>query len=83
MATRSAFGDAMVALGHLDERVVGLDGDVQDSTKMQTFAEAFPDRLIQCFIAEQNMVGVVADCRPAARFRLPRPSPVFSPGPTT
>ncbi len=60
MATRSAFGDAMVALGHLDERVVGLDGDVQDSTKMQTFAEAFPDRLIQCFIAEQNMVGVAA-----------------------
>lgn len=60
MATRSAFGDAMVALGHLDGRVVGLDGDVQDSTRMQTFAEAFPDRFIQCFIAEQNMVGVAA-----------------------
>jgi transketolase len=60
MATRSAFGDALVALGHLDERVIGLDGDVQDSTRMHKFAEAFPDRFIQCFIAEQNMVGVAA-----------------------
>ncbi|MBX3300582.1 MAG: transketolase [Nitrospira sp.] len=60
IATRSAFGDAMVALGHVDDRVVGLDGDVQDSTKMQKFAEAFPDRFVQCFIAEQNMIGVAA-----------------------
>jgi len=60
IATRTAFGDAMVALGQLDDRVVGLDGDVQDSTRMQKFAEAFPDRFVECFIAEQNMIGVAA-----------------------
>mgnify|MGYP001158821493 CR=1 FL=1 len=60
IATRTAFGDAMVALGQIDDRIVGLDGDVQDSTKMQKFAEAFPDRFIECFIAEQNMIGVAA-----------------------
>jgi transketolase len=60
LATRTAFGEAMVALGRIDDRVVGLDGDVQDSTKMQTFAEAFPDRFVECFIAEQNMIGVAA-----------------------
>jgi transketolase len=59
-ATRTAFGEAMVALGRIDDRVVGLDGDVQDSTKMQEFAETFPDRFVECFIAEQNMVGVAA-----------------------
>ena len=60
VATRTAFGDAMVALGHIDDRVVGLDGDVQDSTRIQKFAEAFPDRFVECFIAEQNMIGVAA-----------------------
>ncbi|MBX3332896.1 MAG: transketolase [Nitrospira sp.] len=60
IATRTAFGDAMVALGQIDDRVVGLDGDVQDSTRMQKFAEAFPDRFVECFIAEQNMIGVAA-----------------------
>ena len=60
IATRTAFGDAMVALGQIDDRVVGLDGDVQDSTRMQKFAEAFPDRFVECFIAEQHMIGVAA-----------------------
>lgn len=60
IATRTAFGEAMAALGQMDDRVVGLDGDVQDSTRMQKFADAFPDRFVQCFIAEQNMIGVAA-----------------------
>lgn len=60
IATRTAFGDAMVTLGHFNDRVIGLDGDVKDSTRMQKFAEAFPDRFVECFIAEQNMIGVAA-----------------------
>lgn len=60
IATRTAFGEAMVTLGHLNDHVVGLDGDVKDSTRMQKFAEAFPDRFVECFIAEQNMIGVAA-----------------------
>lgn len=58
VATRTAFGDALVGLGRVNPRIVGLDGDVKDSTRMQKFADAFPGRFIECYIAEQNMVGV-------------------------
>jgi transketolase len=57
VATRSAYGDGLKAIGK-DERVVGLDGDTKNSTFALTFAQAYPQRFIECFIAEQNMVGV-------------------------
>ncbi|MCK4499681.1 transketolase [Candidatus Babeliales bacterium] len=58
MATRKAFGIALRDLGHECKDVVVLDGDVGNSTFTQIFAEEFPDRFTQCFIAEQAMVGI-------------------------
>lgn len=57
VATREAYGDALVALGRANGRVVALDGDVKNSTYSEKFYKAFPDRFVECFIAEQNMVG--------------------------
>ena len=57
VATRNAFGDAMAVLGTRREDVVVLDGEVGDSTKAQVFAKAHPERYIECYIAEQQLVA--------------------------
>jgi len=58
VATREAFGRALVKLGEIDGDVFVLDGDVKNSTFTTYFFERFPERSLQCYIAEQNMVGV-------------------------
>ncbi|MDH4198112.1 MAG: transketolase, partial [Candidatus Aminicenantes bacterium] len=57
-ATRLAYGNAVAALGKVDTRVVALDGDVKNSTYHDKFFAAVPERSIQVYIAEQNMVGI-------------------------
>jgi transketolase len=56
-ATRKAFGDALVALGRARGEVVAIDGEVGNSTYTEEFAEAFPDRFVQSYISEQQMVA--------------------------
>lgn len=57
VATRSAYGEALRALGAARGQVVALDGEVADSTKTQMFADAFPDRFFEFYIAEQLLVA--------------------------
>jgi transketolase len=57
VATRKAYGDALVALGARDRRVVALDGEVSNSTYTAEFAHAFPTRYFEMFIAEQQLVA--------------------------
>lgn len=58
VATREAYGTALARIGATDETIVALDGDVKNSTYSEKFFKKFPDRSVECFIAEQNMVGV-------------------------
>ena len=58
--TRSGFGAGLLEAGKQDERVVALTADLKGSLKMDAFAKEFPERFIQCGIAEANMVGVAA-----------------------
>jgi len=58
--TRSGFGAGLLEAGQADSRVVALTADLKGSLKMDAFAAAFPERFIQCGIAEANMVGVAA-----------------------
>jgi transketolase len=58
VATREAYGNALVRLGETDQRLVAVDGDTKNSTYADKFFKKFPDRSIECYIAEQNMVGV-------------------------
>jgi transketolase len=59
-ATRDAYGETLVELGREDPRIVIVDGDVQNSTRAEYFAKAFPARSFQVGIAESNLVGVGA-----------------------
>ncbi|MUL78567.1 transketolase [Mycobacterium sp. CBMA226] len=57
VATRKAYGDALVSVGSRNRHVVALDGEVGNSTHAGEFAQAFPDRYFEMFIAEQQMVA--------------------------
>ncbi len=69
IATRRAFGDALAAVGKVNPRVVVLDGDVKNSTYTEEFQQIAPDRFVECFIAEQNMVGTATGL--AAEGKIP------------
>ena len=58
--TRSGFGEGLLELGRSNPDVVGLCADLTGSLKMDAFEKEFPDRFIQCGVAEANMMGVAA-----------------------
>ena len=60
IATRESYGNALVELGGEHENLVVLDADLAAATKTGMFKKAFPDRHIDCGIAEANMTGVAA-----------------------
>ncbi len=58
VSTRAAYGQALLALGRSNEKVVAIDGDVKNSTMADDFFKAFPGRSFEAYIAEQNMAGM-------------------------
>ena len=60
IATRESYGNALVELGKKYENLVVLDADLAGATKTGVFKKAFPDRHIDCGIAECNMMGIAA-----------------------
>jgi transketolase len=69
IATRRAFGQALVAIAPLDQRIVVLDADVKNSTYTEEFFAQAPERSIESYIAEQNMVGMAMGL--SARGKIP------------
>lgn len=67
VATRLAYGTALVKLGANSKRVIALDGDTKNSTFSDKFRKAYPDRYVECFIAEQNLVGIAVGCSTRGR----------------
>jgi transketolase len=59
-ATRFGYSDALLILGRTDPRVFVLDADLAKSTTTERFKNEFPDRFIDCGIAEADMVGIAA-----------------------
>jgi len=57
VATRMAYGDALVAIGSNNDKVVVFDAEVSNSTFSEKFAKKFPKRYFEMFIAEQNMIS--------------------------
>lgn len=57
VASRKAYGDALLALGAARPDVVALDGEVSNSTHADEFAHAYPDRFFEMYIAEQQLVA--------------------------
>lgn len=67
ISTRKAYGMALAKLGRYYERVVALDADTNNLTYSEIFKNEHPNRFVECYIAQQNMVSVAVGC--AARDR--------------
>jgi transketolase len=78
--TRNGFGEALLHLGETDPNVVALTGDLAESTRVLDFAKKYPERFIECGVAEQNMMGVAAGLALAGKTPFVSSYATFSPG---
>ncbi len=78
--TRNGYGDGLVELGLTNSDVVVLTGDLAESTRANLFEEQFPERFIECGVAEQNMMGVAAGLALAGKIPFVSSYAVFVPG---
>lgn len=79
-ATRDGYGEALLELGERNPDVVILTADLAESTRVEAFAKKFPDRFIECGVAEQNMMGIAAGLAAAGKIPFVSSYAVFSPG---
>ena len=77
---RAGFGEGLVQAGERDGRIVALCADLTESTKMNAFAEKFPDRFIQVGIAEQNLASVASGMAAVGKIPFISSYAMFSPG---
>ena len=68
--TRNGYGEALLELGESNPDVVVLAADLAESTRALDFAKKFPDRFIECGVAEQNMMGIAAGLAGAGKNNL-------------
>lgn len=78
--TRSGFGFGLMALGEANPNVVALTADLRDSVKVGEFAKKYPQRFVECGVAEQNMMGIAAGLALAGKVSFVTSYAVFSPG---
>ncbi len=80
IATRDSYGNALVELGKEHEDLVVLDADLAAATKTGTFKKAFPERHIDCGIAECNMMGIAAGLAAAGKVPFASSFAMFAAG---
>src|SRR3990167_6784928 len=78
--TRNGYGEGLVELGEKNPDVVVLTGDLAESTRVLDFSKKFPDRFIECGVAEQNMMGIAAGLAASGKIPFISSYAVFSPG---
>lgn len=80
LATREAYGKALVELGKENENVVVLDADLSKSTKTADFKKVYPNRFINTGIAEQNLLGISAGLSKYGKIPFASTFAVFATG---
>lgn len=80
VATREAYGQALLELGGINSNIVVLDADLSGSTQTKLFAKAFPDRFFNMGIAENNMMGVSAGLALAGKIPFASSFAMFAAG---
>ena len=80
IATRESYGNTLVELGAENPNVVVLDADLATATKTGVFQKAYPDRHIDCGIAESNMIGVAAGLATAGKIPFVSSFAMFAAG---
>ncbi|MBI1974625.1 MAG: transketolase family protein [Candidatus Zambryskibacteria bacterium] len=77
---RNGFGEGLLEAGQKNKNVVGLCADLVESTKMNLFAEKFPNRFIELGVAEQNLAGVASGLATMGKIPFISSYATFSPG---
>jgi len=77
---RQGFGEGLVVAGDEDKNVIGLCADLNESTKMDLFAEKYPERFIQVGVAEQNLAAVASGMAAMGKVPFISSYAMFSPG---
>lgn len=80
IATRESYGNALAALAAEDDRIIVLDADLAAATKTSVFKKAYPERFIDCGIAEGNMMGVAAGLAAAGKIPFASTFAMFAAG---
>jgi transketolase len=75
--TRSGFGDGIVEAARKNPNIVALTADLLGSMKLNQFIKEFPERFVQCGIAEANMIGIAAGLTINGKIPLRLLSPIF------
>ncbi len=78
--TRNGYGDGLLEIAEKNKRVVVLTGDLAESTRVLAFAKKYPDRFVECGVAEQNMAGIAAGLALSGKIPFISSYAVFSPG---
>ncbi len=79
-STREGFGSGLVAIGEVEPNVIVLSADLGNSTKADFFKERFPDRFIECGVAEQNMAAIASGLAVSGKIPYISSYATFSPG---
>lgn len=80
LSIRVGFGEGFVSAGELDDQIVALCADLTESTQMEPFKKAFPDRFIEIGVAEQNLVTVGSGLAAVGKKPFVTSYAGFSPG---
>ena len=75
IATRESYGNALIEIGKENPNLVVLDADLAAATKTGMFKKVFPERHIDCGIAESNMAGVAAGLSLTGKIPFMTPLP--------
>lgn len=78
--TRHGYGEGLLALSEINPNVVVLTADLADSTRVLEFAKKYPDRFVECGIAEQNMMSIAAGLAASGKIPFVSSYAVFVPG---
>jgi len=77
---RDGFGHGLLEAGEKDERIVALTADLKESTKVNYFADKFPERFIEVGVAEQNLVTIASGMANYGKIPFATSYAIFSPG---
>ena len=80
IATRESYGNALVELGQINDKIIVLDADLAAATKTGVFKKAFPERHVDCGIAECNMMGIAAGLAAAGKIPFASTFAMFAAG---
>ncbi len=78
--TRNGYGDALLEAGKINPAIVVLTADLAESTRVLGFQKQFPERFIECGVAEQNMVGMAAGLALSGKIPFASSYATFVPG---